>query len=255
MWEISSGQLPFMNYNHDHNLAINIINGMRPKILPNIPSKYKSLMEQCWDANPLKRPNTYTLLKKIKEIMSYYQNNPNELPQQNVKINEEGNNLMSNKLFTSKIYRFENLPEPKNATEDNDKESPRSFKRLKLENVDLKSEREITQQRSNIDINDDVHNNPNLRSEKQDINILKNFQIFCVDISGGEIGKRPKKATNTGFGKIKTCLVLNWVVRCIIDKMNKNFNYLFNGTLYLYNINIQRETGTVRSGKWGKHIG
>ncbi|GBC49620.2 kinase-like domain-containing protein [Rhizophagus irregularis DAOM 181602=DAOM 197198] len=96
---------------------------------------------------------------------------------------------MSHKLFTSKIYRFENLPEPKNATEafytsklydfsipdnisnlgksskrytsinykdnkDNDKESPRSFKRLKLENVDLKSEREITQQRSNIDIND-----------------------------------------------------------------------------------------------------
>ncbi|EXX56586.1 Skm1p [Rhizophagus irregularis DAOM 197198w] len=79
MWEISSGQLPFMNYKHDHNLAINIINGMRPKILPNIPSKYKSLMEQCWDANPLKRPNTYTLLKKIKEIKSYYQNNPNEL--------------------------------------------------------------------------------------------------------------------------------------------------------------------------------
>ncbi|POG63886.1 kinase-like domain-containing protein [Rhizophagus irregularis DAOM 181602=DAOM 197198] len=171
MWEISSGQLPFMNYKHDHNLAINIINGMRPKILPNIPSKYKSLMEQCWDANPLKRPNTYTLLKKIKEIKSYYQNNPNEL---------------LNKIF-------ENLPEPKNATEeqkkafytsklydfsipdnisnlgksskrytsinykdnkDNDKESPRSFKRLKLENVDLKSEREITQQRSNIDIND-----------------------------------------------------------------------------------------------------
>jgi len=26
--------------------------------------------------------------------------------------------------------------------------------------------------------------------------------------SRGEIGKRPKKAKNTGFGKIKTCLAL-----------------------------------------------
>ena len=31
--------------------------------------------------------------------------------------------------------------------------------------------------------------------------------------SRGEIGKRPKKAKNTGFGKIKTCLALNWVIR------------------------------------------
>ncbi|PKC57434.1 hypothetical protein RhiirA1_498225 [Rhizophagus irregularis] len=95
---------------------------------------------------------------------------------------------MSNKLFTSKIYEFENLPEPKNATEafyttrsydfsipsnssnlgkssnrytsinfkDNDsEESPRLFKKLKIENVDIQNdhEREIMQQQSNIGIN------------------------------------------------------------------------------------------------------
>src|SRR5204863_2581735 len=37
MWEISSGQPPFMNYEHNYDLAMNIINGMRPKILPGIP--------------------------------------------------------------------------------------------------------------------------------------------------------------------------------------------------------------------------
>ena len=34
MWEISSGQPPFSNYEHDYYLAINIINGIRPKIVP-----------------------------------------------------------------------------------------------------------------------------------------------------------------------------------------------------------------------------
>ncbi|UZO23611.1 uncharacterized protein OCT59_015943 [Rhizophagus irregularis] len=107
---------------------------------------------------------------------------------------------MSSKIFTSNIHNFENLPEPKNATEeeqkafyttrsydfsisdntsnhnqyisinfkDNDsKESSRLFKKLKMENVEVQNdyEREIMQQRSNISDNDEVQNNPNLHSE------------------------------------------------------------------------------------------
>ncbi|UZO06262.1 uncharacterized protein OCT59_026591 [Rhizophagus irregularis] len=97
---------------------------------------------------------------------------------------------MSSKIFTSKIHNFENLHEPKNATEeeqiafyttrsydfsissnDNDsKESSRLFKKLKMENDDVQNdyEREIMQQRTNISINDEVQNNPNLHSEKKD---------------------------------------------------------------------------------------
>ncbi|CAB4435856.1 unnamed protein product [Rhizophagus irregularis] len=91
---------------------------MRPKIISEIPSEYKSLMEQCWDADPLKRPDTNTLRDKMNEIMSYYQNKPNELPQLKVKMDNVTNNNISSKLFTSKIHKFENLPEPKNATEE-----------------------------------------------------------------------------------------------------------------------------------------
>ncbi|RIA87479.1 hypothetical protein C1645_777205, partial [Glomus cerebriforme] len=57
---ISSGQPPFFNYNHDYYLAINIINGIRPKIVPETPLEYKNLMEQCWNADPLKIPDIYT---------------------------------------------------------------------------------------------------------------------------------------------------------------------------------------------------
>ncbi|RGB29619.1 kinase-like domain-containing protein [Rhizophagus diaphanus] len=203
MWEISFGQPPFMNYEFDYILAIDIIDGIRPKIVSEIPSKYKSLMEQCWDANPLKRPDTDALFDNISEIKSYYQNNPNELPQLITKIDKKTSDVLSSKLFTSKIHKFENLPEPKNATEeeqnafyisrsydfslsdytsnlsksgkinfkDNDsKESSRLFKKLKMENVDVQNddEREIMQQRSDISSYNEVQDNPNLHSEEKD---------------------------------------------------------------------------------------
>ena len=57
MWEISSGQPPFANYENNYNLAMDIVNGMRPKAISGIPLKYKELMEQCWDADPIKRPD------------------------------------------------------------------------------------------------------------------------------------------------------------------------------------------------------
>ncbi|EXX60006.1 polo kinase CDC5 [Rhizophagus irregularis DAOM 197198w] len=116
MWEISYGKPPFINHEHDYDLALNIINGIRPKIISEIPLKYKNLMEQCWDADPLKRPDINMLLGEIREIKIHYQNNPNELPQLKAKIDEEINSNTSSKLFTSKIH-FENLPEPKNTTE------------------------------------------------------------------------------------------------------------------------------------------
>jgi serine/threonine protein kinase len=116
MWEISSEQPPFINYEHDYDLAINIINGMRPKITSEIPLKYKNLMEQCWDADPLKRPDTNTLRNKKNEIVLYYQNNPNELPQSKANFDKKMSYTSSSKIFTSKVHKFENLPEPRNAT-------------------------------------------------------------------------------------------------------------------------------------------
>ncbi|RGB31884.1 kinase-like domain-containing protein, partial [Rhizophagus diaphanus] len=57
MWEISSEQPPFINYEYNYNLAMKIVNGMRPIIKPGTPLEYKKLMEQCWDADPIKRPD------------------------------------------------------------------------------------------------------------------------------------------------------------------------------------------------------
>jgi len=68
MWEISSVQPPFINYEYDYDLAINIIDGIRPKIVSGTPLEYKNLMKQCWDADPSKRPDIIILRKKTREL-------------------------------------------------------------------------------------------------------------------------------------------------------------------------------------------
>src|SRR2546423_4397450 len=121
MWEISSGQPPFNIYEHDLDFAMSIINGMRPKVVPGTPLEYKSLMEQCWDADPLKRPDIYTLGTKIQEINLHYQNISSELtqPTQQKVNNDLKTNYTSSRILTSKVYQFENMAEPRNATEGN----------------------------------------------------------------------------------------------------------------------------------------
>jgi serine/threonine protein kinase len=125
MWEISSGQPPFINYEHDYYLATNIINGIRPRIVSGTPLEYENLMKQCWDADPLKRPNSRPLWEKMDEINLYYlkkSNDPTQLEiNENFEINKTSSfktNYTSSRLFTtSKVHQFEIFSEPKNATE------------------------------------------------------------------------------------------------------------------------------------------
>jgi serine/threonine protein kinase len=127
MWEISSGQPPFNNFENDYELALKIINGMRPKIVPETPLKYKELMVQCWDADPTKRPDINTLYNKIIKMNRLnYQNESSEsksifkklikkfnlsksksntISKTNNAISFETNNTStSSRLFTSKVY-------------------------------------------------------------------------------------------------------------------------------------------------------
>ena len=121
MWEISSGKSPFINYEHDYYLATNIINGIRPKIVSGTPLEYESLMKQCWDADPSKRPDIYALFTKIREIHQNILNGSFQLKTSNNSTTNKTKYLKTNytnsKLFTSRLHQFENLPEPRNATE------------------------------------------------------------------------------------------------------------------------------------------
>ncbi|CAB4420749.1 unnamed protein product [Rhizophagus irregularis] len=203
MWEISSGQPPFIDYEHDYYLAMNIIKGIRPKVVLGTPIEYKNLMIQCWDANPLKRPDIVTLNKKIRELNLYYHSNESTKLEENdtrLEMNNLENHTSSSKLFTSKVHQFENLPEPRNATEEEQqafhsdksydfhipnhiddigKLSNQNNNSSKITNSNKSSKRrlendfqEIMQQmkrnRINIDDEEEIYNNPNFHSEEQD---------------------------------------------------------------------------------------
>ncbi|CAB4427297.1 unnamed protein product [Rhizophagus irregularis] len=205
MWEISSEQPPFINYEHDYNLVMNIINGIRPRIVSGTPVEYKNLIEECWDADSSKRPDINTLGIKIREMNLYYQNMPDESFQSEINKNlelDKTNNSTNSRLFTSKIHQFENLPEPRNATEEelevfhskpydfsiptniddfnnsrnqtskihnfmvNSKNLSKPFEKLQIND-------EAVQQTKGSYVNfdgdeDDVYHNPNFHSEEQD---------------------------------------------------------------------------------------
>jgi serine/threonine protein kinase len=131
MWEVSSGQPPFANFENDFYLTVRIRDGMRPKIIKGTPSEYIEIMTQCWDADTLNRPN---ILKLHDMIMNLYKLSalnessddkksknflrPTFLQQSSSKSSLKTNyTTYTSGLFTSKVYQFESLLEPKNITE------------------------------------------------------------------------------------------------------------------------------------------
>ncbi|GES75076.1 kinase-like domain-containing protein [Rhizophagus clarus] len=116
------GEPPFFNCEHNYDLAKNIVNGIRPKIVPGTPLEYKNLVMKCWDTDPSKRPNIGTLWVNMSRIrLNYYQESEtNDQPEENNNVLKINRNIKSlkNYISTSKVYQFENLPEPRNATEE-----------------------------------------------------------------------------------------------------------------------------------------
>ncbi|GES84225.1 kinase-like domain-containing protein [Rhizophagus clarus] len=110
MWEISSGYPPFVNYEHDdYTFVIDVNDGMRPTIIPGTPLEYKELMEQCWNADPIKRPNINVIKDKINEMMNRAQQTDYNM---NLTHIYSINSLIRN--LKSKIYNIMDFCEPKN---------------------------------------------------------------------------------------------------------------------------------------------
>ncbi|POG65476.1 hypothetical protein GLOIN_2v1666197 [Rhizophagus irregularis DAOM 181602=DAOM 197198] len=113
-----------------------ICNGLRPKSNYKIPKLIFDIINQCWNADPLKRPNSSELYQLI-YVLWTNRNNANSVIYGQVKKTDEINKKLSFSLplissdtsisyvthpqavYTSKLLDFKNLPEPKNA-DDND---------------------------------------------------------------------------------------------------------------------------------------
>ncbi|GET51954.1 kinase-like domain-containing protein [Rhizophagus irregularis DAOM 181602=DAOM 197198] len=147
-------------------------------------------MKQCWDADPSNRPDIGMLGDGIYEILQFYQSISNEIFQQESNNNLEKNRLINNsimskhinsKSFTSKIHQFKNLPEPRNATEEEQEDdSDKSFNDLQIINsnegnygIEIMEQQQIKKhniKKHNIDIDDEdeIYDDKNFHSEEQD---------------------------------------------------------------------------------------
>ncbi len=96
MWEISSGQPPFAGFDHDYDLAMKIINGMRPRISYTLWHEINKINNLCLNENKQQINNSTQLNTSIS-------------------INSSSINSLTSKF--SKVHIFKGLPEPRNATE------------------------------------------------------------------------------------------------------------------------------------------
>ncbi|GBB85869.1 hypothetical protein RclHR1_12310002 [Rhizophagus clarus] len=76
MWEFSSQQPPFGKIAHDYLLEIEICKEhRRPTIVSATPQCWIDLMQQCWDANPGKRPTAMQVFQKLDKWYRDFENN------------------------------------------------------------------------------------------------------------------------------------------------------------------------------------
>jgi serine/threonine protein kinase len=136
-YEICTGLPPYHDIAHDEFLAMKICQGLRPKSNYKIPQLIFDIINQCWDANPLKRPKInelYDLIKNwfiydtVVELKSEIENQFEEIDKINKKSSsstvQSPLSFTSSTLsymthpqavYTSRLLDFKNLPEPKNA--------------------------------------------------------------------------------------------------------------------------------------------
>ncbi|GBB83746.1 hypothetical protein RclHR1_10410006 [Rhizophagus clarus] len=97
IYEMISGFPPYYDLSHDNNLAIKICQGLRPKFNIKVPQLIVHLIKRCLDSNPLDRPKA----GEIEDILYKWK-------YLSYKTHSEA-------IYTSRLFDFNNLPEPKNS--------------------------------------------------------------------------------------------------------------------------------------------
>ena len=99
MSEISTGQQPFKDLDHNLDLAIAICKGLRPGFSDNTPKCYIELAYKCMNADPEKRPTAKEILEIIKlwrDATDSYSDKDKYSKEQLEELKEK-----ANKLYTS----------------------------------------------------------------------------------------------------------------------------------------------------------
>src|SRR6266540_4520222 len=103
MWEIFAGHLPFDDRVHDYHLILQIGEGLRPPILPEMPDDYAQMMQKCWDADSSKRPT-------IGELLIFAHNKLKEIYEGKIDFNNNNSNINSGSSSSNSPRAHEKHP-------------------------------------------------------------------------------------------------------------------------------------------------
>ncbi|EXX75018.1 kinase-like domain-containing protein [Rhizophagus irregularis DAOM 181602=DAOM 197198] len=135
-YEICTGFPPYYDVAHDEFLTMKICNGLRPKFNYKIPQLIFDIINKCWDADPLKRPDINELFKSFRGLEDDIDKLDSVIYEQ-VKETDDINKKLyfssplkstgtisymthPQAVYTSRLLDFKNLPEPKNADNNDD---------------------------------------------------------------------------------------------------------------------------------------
>ena len=130
-YEVCTGLPPYHDIAHDEFLAIKICQGLRPKSDYKIPQVILDIIQQCWDADPLKRPKAEELYYFFKNLYEKrYEGDINKQIKEAYEINKKLSSLTASSnaltytthaqaVYTSRLLNFKHLPEPNNADDHN----------------------------------------------------------------------------------------------------------------------------------------
>ncbi|POG58797.1 kinase-like domain-containing protein [Rhizophagus irregularis DAOM 181602=DAOM 197198] len=140
-YEICTGFPPYYDIAHDDFLAMKICNGLRPKSNYKIPQLIFDIINQCWDADPSKRPSSDELVELFDDlwlnifekncIIKEQINDADEINKNSFSSFSTAQSPLSSTstlqymthpqaVYISRILDFKDLSEPKNANGNDD---------------------------------------------------------------------------------------------------------------------------------------
>ncbi|CAI2188000.1 6332_t:CDS:2, partial [Funneliformis geosporum] len=93
LWEITSGRPPFFVKDEEYylSLAIEILGGLREKIIPSTPEDYVSIYTDCWDNEPDNHPSMNQVVDELYAIKTESDEYDNESDKSHSELDNENN--------------------------------------------------------------------------------------------------------------------------------------------------------------------
>ncbi len=98
LWSIATGKAPFANLS-DMEISRKVFNGEQEKMGTDVPTDFKSIIEQCWSQSPTDRPGLLDIIESLKKINTKIEPSPDELFAQGLSFEQQKDFISAAKYY------------------------------------------------------------------------------------------------------------------------------------------------------------